>query len=311
MTSKHLSDIDQIKSLSKAAHVIATINNWCDKAKHSIYIKRNFDTACWVFHQGSHRIYMGEKLFSMTLNDCNKADFIHSVLFHEMSHALWTDRKMNEVEKTLKEKQIPFNLLNLFEDARIESRFTQTNGRKFNWSRHMPVPEISNPLSIFYSIKFFEGDDNSVIAPLEIKERVTEYYQRCIDCVNTKSVIDVCESWIEEFGDEGVPDEIAGESIDDGDLQNASDVAESGSTSDLDEECVVVLGDALDDGSSKDAQGNDIEINGIKVPNNTIAEPVIENTNGVEAVSYTHLRAHETKANLVCRLLLEKKKTYN
>ena len=27
----------------------------------------------------------------------------------------------------------------------------------------------------------------------------------------------------------------------------------------------------------------------------------------VEAVSYTHLRAHETAANLVCRLLLEKK----
>src|SRR5660397_281585 len=29
---------------------------------------------------------------------------------------------------------------------------------------------------------------------------------------------------------------------------------------------------------------------------------------GKEPVSYTHLRAHETKANLVCRLLLEKKK---
>src|SRR5665809_151347 len=29
------------------------------------------------------------------------------------------------------------------------------------------------------------------------------------------------------------------------------------------------------------------------------------------AVSYTHLRAHETKANLVCRLLLEKKKKEN
>src|SRR5660398_201482 len=29
---------------------------------------------------------------------------------------------------------------------------------------------------------------------------------------------------------------------------------------------------------------------------------------GKQAVSYTHLRAHETKANLVCRLLLEKKK---
>ena len=29
---------------------------------------------------------------------------------------------------------------------------------------------------------------------------------------------------------------------------------------------------------------------------------------GVNAVSYTHLRAHETVLDLVCRLLLEKKK---
>ena len=35
---------------------------------------------------------------------------------------------------------------------------------------------------------------------------------------------------------------------------------------------------------------------------------------GIDAVSYTHLRAHETVLDLVCRLLLEKKKqtiTYN
>src|SRR5665809_160653 len=30
-----------------------------------------------------------------------------------------------------------------------------------------------------------------------------------------------------------------------------------------------------------------------------------------DPVSYTHLRAHETKANLVCRLLLEKKNKIN
>src|SRR5659263_706742 len=30
----------------------------------------------------------------------------------------------------------------------------------------------------------------------------------------------------------------------------------------------------------------------------------------IKAVSYTHLRAHETRHDLVCRLLLEKKKTY-
>src|SRR5664280_3416952 len=34
----------------------------------------------------------------------------------------------------------------------------------------------------------------------------------------------------------------------------------------------------------------------------------LELPSGVEAVSYTHLRAHETVLDLVCRLLLEKKK---
>ena len=33
------------------------------------------------------------------------------------------------------------------------------------------------------------------------------------------------------------------------------------------------------------------------------------NTDHIQAVSYTHLRAHETVLDLVCRLLLEKKKT--
>src|SRR5674476_467086 len=34
----------------------------------------------------------------------------------------------------------------------------------------------------------------------------------------------------------------------------------------------------------------------------------VKGENGFSAVSYTHLRAHETGRNLVCRLLLEKKK---
>src|SRR5450756_2455328 len=36
--------------------------------------------------------------------------------------------------------------------------------------------------------------------------------------------------------------------------------------------------------------------------------PSFPQTNGGGAVSYTHLRAHETRHDLVCRLLLEKKK---
>src|SRR5660397_278416 len=40
----------------------------------------------------------------------------------------------------------------------------------------------------------------------------------------------------------------------------------------------------------------------------TVTKVFLGDGDAVIPVSYTHLRAHETKANLVCRLLLEKKK---
>src|SRR5680860_1665125 len=39
-----------------------------------------------------------------------------------------------------------------------------------------------------------------------------------------------------------------------------------------------------------------------------LGDEVFEKSEGTQAVSYTHLRAHETDSYLVCRLLLEKKK---
>ena len=36
----------------------------------------------------------------------------------------------------------------------------------------------------------------------------------------------------------------------------------------------------------------------------------VELLSNAAPVSYTHLRAHETRSNLVCRLLLEKKKNF-
>ena len=54
-----------------------------------------------------------------------------------------------------------------------------------------------------------------------------------------------------------------------------------------------------------------LELLSKKVPPNDLKRIVELATNAkieFEAVSYTHLRAHETVLDLVCRLLLEKKK---
>ena len=45
--------------------------------------------------------------------------------------------------------------------------------------------------------------------------------------------------------------------------------------------------------------------------NSTAGRKSVDTENRLDAVSYTHLRAHETDSYLVCRLLLEKKKRPN
>ena len=56
-----------------------------------------------------------------------------------------------------------------------------------------------------------------------------------------------------------------------------------------------------------------VKVAGLTMPHDTASDGVLVTSTEVvsavpEPVSYTHLRAHETEADLVCRLLLEKKK---
>src|SRR5450756_2974638 len=46
-------------------------------------------------------------------------------------------------------------------------------------------------------------------------------------------------------------------------------------------------------------------------PGTSLTTTVMPESRRFWAVSYTHLRAHETRHDLVCRLLLEKKKDHN
>ena len=55
----------------------------------------------------------------------------------------------------------------------------------------------------------------------------------------------------------------------------------------------------------------DLEVRGVRIGSHRIlraTSPAIPNAIAATPVSYTHLRAHETVLDLVCRLLLEQKK---
>src|SRR5660397_278844 len=68
--------------------------------------------------------------------------------------------------------------------------------------------------------------------------------------------------------------------------------------------------DILNDGliAAMQAVGEKMEEGDMFIPEVLRAAKTMQAGLEILAVSYTHLRAHETKANIVCRLLLEKKK---
>lgn len=189
-----------------------------------IKIKPKFNTACWRF-MPPHRIYVGDRIFThakkgLTLED--KLRYVEAYVKHETAHMLWTEKDLEGLNKLLQNKKIPFKLMNLFEDARIECLWRQTTSNTFQWtcfeevlpSRLVVNGQIS-PLSLFFWCILHEGSVVNMerTLPLElaimtgstleecevIVKRVIRYYSRTIECQETSELIPILEEWMEEF----------------------------------------------------------------------------------------------------------------
>ena len=73
-------------------------------------------------------------------------------------------------------------------------------------------------------------------------------------------------------------------------------------------EAFIIRSSLVDKFSVDSDNGNTFIAGTTQIEGATTINDNVDINGNSDAVSYTHLRAHETKANLVCRLLLEKKK---
>lgn len=143
---------EKIKEILKKAKTDAFFMDMLPKEQVNIEISAAVETACWSFIP-PHRIVVG----NVTHNSKRSDNYIQSLLWHELSHARWTERDMKKVNIKLNNCRVPFKLYNLFEDARIEHLFREETGKKFNWIQDIPNKEATTPVEIFYSFVNNEG----------------------------------------------------------------------------------------------------------------------------------------------------------
>lgn len=154
-----------------------------------------------------HVIFIGTnyKDFDRVYSAQDKKAFVQALYLHEVGHTVHTDKNLKLISEICKENNIPFSLLNLAEDARIEYLIKKTMKDKagmrytFDWTTWMRLPEQNanmDPESILYSM--ITTENNKPILALQSKE-VGQFYERFISAPDTFSVIEILKEWMEKF----------------------------------------------------------------------------------------------------------------
>jgi hypothetical protein len=168
-----------------------------------------FDTGCWRFEKGKHVIVLGAGFEKHLRPGCRRkaVAFGEAILRHEAWHGRVTARDLQAVAAQCKTRAIPFLLVNLFEDARIEHLARQAEGEFFQWPRFHNAEPVTCPLTSFYAAKHWE----STASGWKCKDRqanrdkVQEFYDRAIACADTFAIVDLAQEWVEYWAQHGYP----------------------------------------------------------------------------------------------------------
>ena len=171
---------------------------------YEIYVKPDFNTASWRYHEGVHKIIIGEDIFVSLESDASdklKYQCLHSYFYHELAHSIWTYRDLGAISKLLKHEKIPFILFNLFEDARIEEKMRHYLKRLFKWKKFEELTLPKNPLEmLFYIIQCEHSkSDMALIRKEEAFNKVFDFYKKTVKCVDSFDVIELLKEWIAFF----------------------------------------------------------------------------------------------------------------
>lgn len=161
----------------------------------------------------AHRICVGGK--NKYFEGSDRARLAQSLVWHELGHALYTERDLVKVNHILEAVGVPFGVFNLFEDARIEALFREETGLQFDWLNFEDIAGTPGaPISagtLFFRAIQLEGkravylkiaNDPDLTKPGPDAQAVFEFWERAVACQSTMEIIPVVADWLLQYPEE-------------------------------------------------------------------------------------------------------------
>lgn len=174
-----------------------------------VMINKALETAATRYDEKEemHIVYIGtkhENLLGLE-DDLSRKKYVQALFFHEIGHTLFTEKDLKDLSRICQEIKIPFSLLNLAEDARIEYLVKKTIHNavevlyQFGWQEWLKNPEEVADMSPENILFMMINTENSVpIAAIKAK-KVAEFYERFLAANNTYEVLSILKEWKETF----------------------------------------------------------------------------------------------------------------
>lgn len=200
-----------LKQILNSVWVDALMLDIPAEEKYKIRTHPRHESACWFWQDtpkpGINKIFVGEKCVEMATKKPADKLFIQSLLYHELAHSLWTGRNIEALGTWCSDNKVPFNIYNLFEDARIECLFRKEFKRKFIWTDYMSLPfkedddaNSIEAIGVFYAMKLLEEQRlHELPLGYEHGKKIREYFNRVLLCENTDDLKPILLEWCAEF----------------------------------------------------------------------------------------------------------------
>ena len=152
-----------------------------------------------------------------------------AMIRHERWHGELTERDFDKIREAVALEEVPFSLLNIFEDARIEHCARVAEGAPFEWSRWNALrSETAHPAELFFDR--IKREASTVYSPYRClwngaatvqrlrngvaesatrtSQVVDDFYCEVIAAPSTLDVLALCVDWVATFPEAKTPEEL-------------------------------------------------------------------------------------------------------